>query len=120
MIFAYIILGMLAADLFCIAGNALYHWWSGRVDWRRWWIQNAIAYDQRWNTRLGGMADETLSSRSYRMWRDGRKAGWMMKAIDLLFFWQKLRPDAIGHCHQAYLHELERLGLPESMRASRD
>ena len=90
------------------------------MNWRSWRLQVAIAFDQLINAVLDGMADETLSSRSYRMWRDGRKAGWMMKAIDLLFFWQKLRPDAIGHCHQAYLHELERLGLPESMRASRD
>ena len=90
------------------------------MNWRSWRLQVAIAFDQLINALLDGMADETLSSRTYRMWRDGRKAGWMMKAIDLLFFWQKLRPDAIGHCHQAYLHELERLGLPESMRASRD
>lgn len=39
-----------------------------------------------------------------------------MHVIDFLFAWQKLRPDAIGHCHNAYLNELERLGLPESMR----
>ena len=90
------------------------------MNWRSWRLQVAIAFDQLINALLDGMADETLSSRSYRMWRDGRKAGWMMKAIDLLFFWQKLRTDAIGHCHQAYLHELERLGLPENMRASRD
>lgn len=86
------------------------------MNWKEWRLENAIAFDQQCNTLLGGMSDETLSSRSYRMWRDGKKAGWMMKYIDRLFFWQTIRPIAVGHCHNAYLNELERLNLPPEMR----
>lgn len=86
------------------------------MDWADWRLQNGLAVDQLANTLLFGKADETLSSRSYRMWRDGKKAGWMMKCIDKLFFWQTVRPEAVGHCHNAYLNELERLHLPPEMR----
>mgnify|MGYP003528121481 FL=1 len=85
------------------------------MNWAMWRLQVAVAFDQFVNAVFNGMADETLSSRSYRMWRDGKEAGWTMKWIDRLFFWQKLRPEAIGHCHNAYLGELDRLGFPESM-----
>jgi len=88
---------------------------------KNWRLHVAIGIDQLANAVFNGMADETLSSRSYRMWRDKRRFGWFMRVIDILFFWQKLRPDVIGHCHQAYLHELERRHLPEEMRKdSRD
>jgi hypothetical protein len=40
-----------------------------------------------------------------------------MYGIDLLFFWQTIQPGAIGHCHQAYLRERERTGLPPEMRS---
>jgi hypothetical protein len=86
-----------------------------------WFVQLFIALDQLANvlvTPLSGSAwaDETLSSRSYRAWKDGKFFGWTMKPIDLLFCWQQLRPDAVGHCHNAYLNEQERLGLPPEMR----
>ncbi len=81
-----------------------------------WWYQNWLAIDQLANSLLGGYADETLSSRSYRMWAKGKPIGKLMKVIDLLFFWQKIRPDAIGHCHHAYLNEKDRLGLPPEFR----
>lgn len=81
-----------------------------------WWYQNWIAIDQLANTILGGYADETLSSRSYRMWVKNKPIGKLMKAIDFIFKWQNIRPDAIGHCHHAYLNERDRLGLPPEMR----
>lgn len=88
----------------------------------QWFIQLFIALDQLANvlvTPLSGSAwaDETLSSRAYRAWRDGKFFGRLfMRPIDLLFFWQPLRPDALGHCHQAYLKERERAGLPAEFR----
>lgn len=86
------------------------------MNWRNWATQVGIAIDQVANAILDGYADETLSSRSYRMWRDGKKAAWLMRVIDVLFFWQAKRPEAVGHCHNAYLNERERLGLPPEMR----
>lgn len=89
---------------------------------KHWFVQLFIAVDQLLNvlcTPLQGSAwaDETLSSRAYRAHRDGKFFGFMMYPIDLLFFWQTIRPDAIGHCHQAYLQERERTGLPPEMRS---
>lgn len=53
-------------------------------------------------------ADETLSARSYRAYRDGKIFGKLtMKPINLLFFWQG--PD---HCYKAYLKERARKNLP--------
>ena len=88
---------------------------------KHWFIQVLIWIDQGFNlfiTPLSGSAwaDETMSSRSFRAWRDGKFFGFTMKPIDLLFFWQKIREDAIGHCHQAYLNEREKAGLPPEMR----
>lgn len=72
--------------------------------------QVLIALDQLINTFLGGMADETLSSRAYRHSMNGSRK-WPQRLIDLLFFWQ---PD---HCKQAYLSEMERAHLPKGMRS---
>jgi len=88
---------------------------------RHWFVQLFIAVDQLLNvlaTPLHGSAwaDETLSSRAYRAHRDGKFFGWTMRVIDLLFVWQTIRIDAIGHCHNAYLNEFERLGCPPEMR----
>ena len=88
---------------------------------RHWLVQLFIAVDQLLNvlcTPLHGSAwaDETLSSRAYRAHRDGKFFGFTLCLIDALFFWQTIRPEAIGHCHQAYLRERERTGLPPEMR----
>lgn len=64
----------------------------------------------------GAWADETLSSRAYRAHRDGKFFGWTMRVIDLLFVWQTIRIDAIGHCHNAYLNEADRTGCPPELR----
>lgn len=63
-------------------------------------------------------ADETLSSRAWRAEVRGLWFGRIFRPlIDALFCWQAIRPDATGHCHQAYLREQERAGLPPEFRA---
>jgi len=53
-------------------------------------------------------ADETLSARSYRAYRDGKVFGKLtMPFINLLFFWQG--PD---HCKNAYIKEFDRKNYP--------
>jgi len=73
-------------------------------------MQFLIAFDQLLNTLLGGMADETLSARAWRL--DGISPGWSAarRLIDALFFWQA------GHCEQAYLAEQQRKQLPTVYR----
>ncbi len=68
-------------------------------------LQVAIAVDQLGNALLGGWADETLSSRSYR---SIPKAAWL---IDKLFFWQD------NHCMNAYISEREGRHLPPELRS---
>lgn len=89
---------------------------------RHWIIQLLIAIDQLANVLVtpfhaSAWADETLSSRAYRAWRDGKIMGriWM-PVIDALFFWQKQKPGVIGHCHAAYLEEMARYNFPPEMR----
>lgn len=73
-------------------------------------LQVLVAIDQLANAILGGMADETLSARAYRMKAKGQKYwGWTASAINLLFFWQR-RPD---HCERAYLAEVHRRQFPK-------
>lgn len=78
------------------------------------WIkQNLVALDQQANTLLGGWADETLSSRAYRMAEKKQPVwGWTAKAINALFFWQG------NHCRGAHRDELERRQLPVHMRGT--
>lgn len=68
-------------------------------------MQNALAEDQAWNARLGGMADETLSARAHRMHAKGRRS-WPRNLINSLFFWQE------DHCFEAYMSEMQRKHLP--------
>ena len=91
------------------------------------WPQFGLAVDQFLNVfPCGGYADETLSARAYRGWKAGRGAGrWLMKPIDLLFFWQAADDEVNalagrivdGHCERAYLKEKLRRGLPPEYRA---
>ncbi len=69
-------------------------------------LQIMIAFDQLINTILGGMADETISSRAHRNRFKNWRWRFMRRLIDGLFFWQK------DHCHQSYLAELDRKQLP--------
>lgn len=73
-------------------------------------FQILLAVDQLGNALLGGWADETLSSRAYRMQHSGKFWKFTRKAIDTLFFFQK------DHCHEAYLSELHRKHMPPDLR----
>lgn len=74
------------------------------------WIKQVlIALDQLINTLLGGWADETLSSRAYRMSRDGKPFGFLCGIIDTLLWFDK------NHCAESYQSELDRSQLhPET------
>lgn len=73
------------------------------------WLKSVfIALDQLANALTGGWADETLSSRAYRMAVDGTT--WPMRTIDTIFFWEK------GHCEQAFDSERKRLQSPPEVR----
>lgn len=68
-----------------------------------------IGIDQLINAILGGWPDETLSSASYRMDRDGVRS-WPCALINKLFFWQK------NHCKSAYESEVLRRQAPPETR----
>ena len=80
------------------------------------WLHNSfIAVDQLINAVVFfGHPDETLSSRSYRLYRDGvSKIPCIL--IDTLFFWD--REDWKKHCELSYISEQERMQLPPEFRA---
>lgn len=85
-------------------------------------VQLFIACDQLLNVLLTlltskAWADETLSSRAWRAETRGLLLGRASRpVIDLLFSWQRIDPPATGHCHQAYLRERDRAGLPPEFR----
>jgi len=89
---------------------------------KQWLIQLFLAVDQLLNVLVtpfssGAWADETLSSRAWRMYVLKRPWGLIWRPIiDLLFFWQKQPPGVQGHCHGAYLSEKARSSLPPEMR----
>jgi hypothetical protein len=81
-------------------------------------IQIALAVDQLLNALIPPLtgtlsyADETLSARCYRAWRDGRAWGRvLLPVIDFLFRWQTSE-----HCRKAYVKEQERRNLPPEYR----
>ena len=67
------------------------------------------ALDQFCNTLFLGWPDETLSSRCYRLDKDGAMH-WPKMVVNRLFFWQK------DHCRSAYENELKRIQCPPEMR----
>lgn len=82
-------------------------------------LQVLIAVDQLVNALIPPItgtlsyADETLSARAWRAWRDGRLWGKVTRpVIDRLFFWQR-NP---GHCERSYLGEMARRELPPAYR----
>jgi len=76
-----------------------------------WMWQNLIAIDQLGNTLLGGMADETLSSRAYRAEVKGRIFGKIFRPlIDAIFFFDK------DHCFNSYVSELNRRHFPREFQ----
>ena len=72
-------------------------------------FQVLIAIDQVFNTLFGGYADETLSSRAYRLELE-RGRSWARKLIDGILFFDK------DHCKESYESEILRKQLPPSMR----
>lgn len=70
--------------------------------------QVVIAFDQLLNALLGGMADETLSSRAWRA-RRHKYWWWTHRVINGLFFWQA------NHCRAAFEAEIKRRHLPRDM-----
>lgn len=79
-----------------------------------WLTQVFIALDQLINALLRGWADESLSSRAWRMWVKGKVFGRIFRPlIDVLFVWQSFRLD---HCERAYNNELRRYNSPPEMR----
>ena len=71
--------------------------------------QVLIAVDQLANTLAGGMADETLSA---RCWRLRARQPWQTfrGVVDTLFFFDR------DHCRTSYESELERKQLPGEYR----
>lgn len=82
-----------------------------------WYVVNlACALDQFVNAVFAGWCDETMSSHAYRLWRDGKPWGFLMRVYDVLFFWQPQERGVIGHCHGAYLKEQKRYQSPPDQR----
>ena len=73
------------------------------------WKNLGIGFDQLVNCLLGGMPDETLSSRAWRHYADGSRK-WPKVLIDTIFFFD---PD---HCRTSYESEIERKQLKPEMR----
>lgn len=68
-----------------------------------------IAIDQLINAIIGGWPDESISSRSYRWEKDGKRS-WTRKLIDAIFFWED------QHCYASYVSEREGRQLPPELR----
>ena len=83
---------------------------------KHWLHQLFIAVDQLVNVLVtpfnaGAWADETLSSRAWRMDAKGRPWGRITRpVIDFIFFWQD------NHCRNAFESERAMRGLPPEMR----
>jgi len=99
---------------------------SKDVDQYAFWPNFGIAIDQLLNVfPCFGYADETLSARSYRAWKNGRYPGkLMMPFIDFLFLWQAqdTEVNAVAgkavprHCERAFYKEKLRRSLPPEYR----
>lgn len=69
-----------------------------------------IAIDQLIGAGLFGIhADMTISAQAW-LWHITGKRSWPYKLIDALFFWQE------GHCHDAYMSEVQGKQLPQGVR----
>ena len=72
-----------------------------------------IALDQLVNAIFNGWPDETMSSRSYRWYIEGKRS-WPMYCIDALF----LFIGDVNHCEESWRSEANRKQLPKSLRRS--
>lgn len=66
--------------------------------------------DQSFNVLTGGYADETFSARCFRQRHKSDVHAFAYKVVNAIFFWQ------VDHCHQAFLNEKNRKGLPYEYR----
>lgn len=73
-------------------------------------FQILLAIDQLANALTGGWADETISSRAYRLQHTSKFWMTSRKAIDKMFFFQP------NHCYEAYISELDRKQAPPELR----
>ena len=76
------------------------------------WKAVGIAWDQLVNAHFGGWPDETLSSRAYRLSKNGRHLP--RKVIDALFFWD--REGGKRHCELSFESECKLKQLPPEAR----
>jgi hypothetical protein len=81
-----------------------------------WYCKNvSIGFDQFVNSIFGGYADETMSSRLYRLSiSDSSFAIFgktMVILLDIFFLWQ-----GKNHCKNSHEWELNKMDLPEKMR----
>lgn len=100
--------------------------------WLAYFRQISIAIDQLLNALIPpfqgclSYADETLSARSWRAFRDGRFFGRLfMPTIDRVLTWQASDPDILeddgvtpikDHCRRAYFKEVLRRNEPPEYR----
>jgi hypothetical protein len=94
--------------------------------------QVGIAFDQFVNALIPpfqgclSYADETLSARTWRAYRDSRVFGKvLMPFFDWMFSWQATDPEILeddrvtpirGHCRRAYWKEVQRRNEPPEYR----
>lgn len=72
--------------------------------------QVLIAVDQLGNALAGGFADETISSRCWRLQEQSPRWAVLRRVVDALF--------GAGHCQGAYESERLRLQAPPELRSS--
>jgi hypothetical protein len=106
-VLAYMVLGGVAAAV------------SGNLSIGKWFQQVLLVLDQALNVLLtpfhaSAWADETMSARAWRAYRDHRMWGRVMRpVIDALFIWQRAKG---GHCYRAYERERGRAHTPPEYR----
>jgi hypothetical protein len=81
---------------------------------KRWLLQVLIALDQLGTALVGGWADETMSSYSWRMERAGKPWGRFWRPV---VDWLALRVFGQSqHCLKAYMQERTRGQMPPEFR----
>lgn len=75
----------------------------------RWITQVAIASTRWWNAALGGLADETMSSRAHRMDYRGKPWGQIARPVIDFFFRLFGQHD---HCANSYVSDRNKPELP--------
>lgn len=72
-------------------------------------LQVAVAFDQLVNTLAGGYADETMSSRCWRL-RAEQPYRALRHAIDKALWFDK------NHCEESFISEQQRKYFPRELR----